>query len=307
MAETAIGDYGSTTLKAVREWTQKEKPGSYTLGLLVSLYQPKLFGLFIPFAYLLVGLFIYAGWKQRMDWPMSAETGTGYMLGIIGGTLMLLLLLYPVRKHNRRMHNWGAIKYWFRIHMLFGVLGPVAIIYHSGFKLGSMNSSIALYCMLIVAISGLIGRYFYTKIHHGLYGRRTDVEELQRHADVLRESIPDELSITPDLLDKIKHFKENITTKAGGIHTSIWVLLSVGFRTWLLYFRFRRSINGKPSSSSIDGLLIRHVGAHLSSIRKLAEYRFYERFFKIWHVVHLPLFLMLVLSGILHVVAVHMY
>jgi hypothetical protein len=50
-----------------------------------------------------------------------------------------------------------------------------------------------------------------------------------------------------------------------------------------------------------------HIGAHLASIRKVAEFRFYERFFAIWHVVHYPLFLMLVVSGVIHVIAVHMY
>jgi hypothetical protein len=53
--------------------------------------------------------------------------------------------------------------------------------------------------------------------------------------------------------------------------------------------------------------LKRHIGAHLASIRKVAEFHFYERFFAIWHVLHYPLFLMLVVSGVVHVIAVHMY
>ncbi len=33
----------------------------------------------------------------------------------------------------------------------------------------------------------------------------------------------------------------------------------------------------------------------------------WERLFSLWHVVHIPFIYLLVLSGIVHVVAVHMY
>ena len=53
--------------------------------------------------------------------------------------------------------------------------------------------------------------------------------------------------------------------------------------------------------------VLRHVGARLENIRKIAEFHFYERLFSIWHLLHFPLFLMLVVSGIVHVIAVHAY
>jgi len=53
--------------------------------------------------------------------------------------------------------------------------------------------------------------------------------------------------------------------------------------------------------------VLRHVGARLESIRKIAEFHFYERLFSLWHHLHFPLFLMLIVSGIVHVIAVHMY
>ena len=46
---------------------------------------------------------------------------------------------------------------------------------------------------------------------------------------------------------------------------------------------------------------------YTSTIRKVAELKLYERLFSLWHVLHLPLFVMLVVSGIVHVIAVHMY
>jgi len=38
-----------------------------------------------------------------------------------------------------------------------------------------------------------------------------------------------------------------------------------------------------------------------------AEFKFYEKMFALWHLLHLPLFFMLVITGIFHVIAVHYY
>ena len=60
--------------------------------------------------------------------------------------------------------------------MVLGTLGPLAALYHCNFTTGSVNSRVALYAALLVAGSGFVGRYIYSKIHLGLYGRRTDLE-----------------------------------------------------------------------------------------------------------------------------------
>lgn len=282
------------------------KPERYSVARLVSLYRPRIAGLLVHLAYVLVALFIYAGWKQRMEWPFTAESGAGYVLGITGAILMLLLLLYPLRKHYRALRNIGPIKYWFRLHMLFGVLGPVLILFHSGFRLGSLNSSIALFSMLLVAGSGLVGRYFYVRIHHGLYGQKATLEELQEHSELLRQSLTENLKATPKILDRIKLFEANITPRSGNLLSSLWKLLSVGIRTRWLFLMFRLTTDSSVAPAEKRNL-VRHIGAHLSSIRKMAEFHFYERLFSIWHVVHLPLFLMLILTGVVHVIAVHLY
>jgi len=49
------------------------------------------------------------------------------------------------------------------------------------------------------------------------------------------------------------------------------------------------------------------LGEYLATLRKLNQLSFYERLFSLWHVLHFPLFLMLVVSGIVHVIAVHLY
>jgi len=272
---------------------------------LISLYRLRSTGFLVILSYLLVAFLIYAGWQQRMEWPLSAESGLGYGLGIVGGSLMLLLLLYPARKHSRLMRNFGPVKFWFRAHMLFGVLGPLCILFHSGFQLGSLNSNTALFCMLTVASSGLVGRYFYTRIHHGLYGRKATLQELQQHSAMLKQSLSEQLEQTPALLERVSAFESGVNRQPHNILSSLLTLLSLGLRTWGVYLVI--AMMPLTSHAPYNRQLVRHIGAHLASIRKVAEFHFYERLFAIWHVLHFPLFLMLIVSGLIHVVAVHMY
>ena len=46
---------------------------------------------------------------------------------------------------------------------------------------------------------------------------------------------------------------------------------------------------------------------YLSSVQRAAQFATWERMFSWWHVLHVPLVYMLVLSAIAHVIAVHIY
>jgi hypothetical protein len=51
----------------------------------------------------------------------------------------------------------------------------------------------------------------------------------------------------------------------------------------------------------------RQLKTYLATVRLIAELGFYERLLSLWHVLHFPLYILLVITGIVHVVAVHMY
>lgn len=273
---------------------------------IVGLYRLRIRGILIPALYILTMVVIYSGWQYSAERPLTAEYGLGYWLGIIGGSMMLLLLLYPLRKHARFMSRFGPVKYWFRMHMLFGVLGPVCVLFHSSFRLGSMNSNVALFCMLAVATSGLFGRYFYVRIHHGLYGRKASLAEIQEHAGLLDRALEKPLGAYPLLANRIRDYESVAQNPPSNILGSFSMLFSLGIRTWLTYtslwFSFANDL--PPADRKV---LLRHIGARMECIRKLSEFQFYSRLFSAWHVLHFPLFLMLIFSGCIHVVAVHMY
>ena len=54
-------------------------------------------------------------------------------------------------------------------------------------------------------------------------------------------------------------------------------------------------------------LVREHLTVFRAAILKTATFVFYTRLFSLWHHLHLPLFVVLIMAAILHVVAVHLY
>ncbi len=323
MSSTAAAIRGSAHAASGKparaEAAKRQAPPAKTSDRLARQYAPSKLGLSTLLLYGLVALVLYLGWQNREDSYLTAESGDGYWLGIIGGSLMLLLLLYPLRKKARFMRAMGPIKYWFRAHMVFGVVGPACVLFHANFQLGSVNSTFALICMLLVAGSGLVGRYFYTKIHYGLYGRRLTLEKLHNDAAVLKEKLAESVISTPQVMEPLNAHEAKALTPSQGVLDSAFRLLTLGIRIRWTHLLIRRRIErflkaeAQRRGWSAAQLRIRrkatnrYVRAHFSAVRRVAEFSFYERLFSLWHLLHLPLFLMMVVAAIVHILAVHMY
>ncbi|MFQ5559183.1 MAG: hypothetical protein ACE5FU_01175 [Nitrospinota bacterium] len=262
---------------------------------------------------------LLSGWSMRDEKIISAETGFGYALGIIAAVLMLLLLLYPLRKKMRIMQKLGSIKLWFMAHMLFGVLGPVAALFHANFKTGSLNSSIIMYTTLLVAASGIIGRYVYTRIHYGLYGRLIDFSDLKKEMENNRSSLLEELNFAPRLKEKLMAFDELVLSQKSGILQNLRRIFFTGIIIRWTHFQLLRDLkhsiaeavknsNWTLEEADRNGSVVkRYISFYLSNIIQISYFRFYERIFSLWHLLHLPLFFLLILFCIVHVFMVHMF
>lgn len=257
---------------------------------------------------------IVIGLVAPLERYLSPRYGAGYWLGIAGGSMMLALLVYPLRKRKPSLAVIGSVRFWFRIHMVLGVAGPVAILYHSNFSLGATNSNVALACMLTVAGSGLIGRYLYTRIHHGLYGRRASLQELAQDADELRGH-SGALGLLPGIVKAVEEAERHIAAPAPLVVRPFLAAMRQRRETRRLSGLVRAAVAMASTRSRVvkwqrDRLTrstTAYVASRLLAARRVAEFEASERLFAAWHILHMPLFVMLVIVGIVHVVAVHVY
>jgi hypothetical protein len=268
--------------------------------------------------FLIAGVLIYLGFKLPIARIISPERGIGYALGIIGGSAMLLLLVYPARKRVAWLRHIGSVKTWFQIHMVLGIAGPLLILYHSNFSLGAANSNAALFAMVIVSASGIVGRYFYSRIHAGLYGHRTTLTELQGSAQSLREKVAG-ASFVPDLLVELDAADRRLSERSNASHRVLFRPVTVTMRMWLERWRLTRravvELRATAARSRVvaerhahfERAVRKYIARRLQATRQVVEFQAYERLFSLWHVLHLPLFFILLIAGVIHVVAVHVY
>jgi hypothetical protein len=260
------------------------------------------------------------GWFWHEDEYLVPASGLGYWLGIIGAAMMLLLLIYSFRKRIKALRIIGSIPTWFRIHMLLGTLGPVLIIFHANFRLGALNSNVALFTMLTVAGSGVIGRYIYGKIHMGLYGRKALAQEILADAQTLKENFGTEFDKGNFIFETLDQLGAKVLNNppANALHSLVaGGLLVIKSRFVLARLRrqARRVIEREAAAQGWTWRESRRrftrvnevMTLYLQVILKAAELRFYERLFSLWHILHLPLFFLMVMATIVHIFATHQY
>ena len=182
--------------------------------------------------------------------------------------------------------------------------------YHSTFHLGSINGGIAFVTMLLAFISGIMGRYLYSKTHYGLGGRKAQVKDLHEMLKLAGHKIKSE---------SLDRFTESVLKPKMTLGNAMWDLLTFGWRSRWLYFRLtenmRHLLNQLAHENGWDRAIIRDKRREFKSqlrdyilmLKKVALFKVYERFFAFWRNAHVPLVYLLLMSGVMHVIAVHMY
>jgi ABC-type multidrug transport system fused ATPase/permease subunit len=263
-------------------------------------------------------LALWIGWASRDDNGLTPVSGAGYWLGIAGSVLILAVLLYPLRKRLRSLRAIGSVTLWSNTHMILGVLGPVMIMWHANFRLGSVNCSVALIIMLAVAISGVFGRYLHSKINSSFHERKTQAQEVVADADELRGFLGSGAEIADRMVAQLNAYALLGTASRGAL-IGIILLPFINWRGAIIRMRLiahARGViaiegrrHGRPQRVQRQQLtgVTEFVTQHIAAARNAAAFSTYERLFRLWHIFHLPLFILLVLVAIVHVYASHFF
>jgi hypothetical protein len=267
---------------------------------------------------IVVGL-VTAAWAVGRLKLYTPGDDVGYYLGLAGALMMLALLLYPLRKHVRALERLGALRHWFKLHMFFGIAGPILILFHSNLHLGSLNAAVAFWSMVIVAGSGIVGRFIYTRVHHGLYGRESTLQEQQARLGLANSETKSRLHFAPSVEERLTEFEAYATGQIARPISRALRFVTIGLRAHWAYHRSARDLAHILAQHAAErrwtpdklrervNLARATVQGYLDTVQEVAQFRAYERMLSAWHVLHVPLVLMLAVSSVVHVIAVHMY
>ena len=227
----------------------------------------------------------------------------GHLFGVAGFVLMLVPVAYSVRKKMTRLRQAGSIKTWLEVHIFCGIVGPVLVTFHTSFKFNEIVS-VAYWSMVIVGLSGFVGRYLYVRIPRSLRGIELTHDELDARAALLNEQLT-AAALPPALVAKVEAFEERLTPPAGGPRSLGGLLLGE-----ITMRRDFVQLQAELEHAGLGAVLL-HDAAHLIAeraalIRQTAYLEKTRKLFDLWHIFHMPLVYVMFAIVLVHV-AVTLY
>jgi hypothetical protein len=105
---------------------------------------------------LAAGIFV---WYSRVGNDASPDSSLGYTYAIIGTVLLLMsATMYTLRRRSHRQRVIGGLRAALGWHMCFAYMGLAFLCMHSFGELNPRTGTYALYGMIALVISGMIGR-----------------------------------------------------------------------------------------------------------------------------------------------------
>ncbi len=129
---------------------------------------------------------------ERVRHPFHAWLRSSGYVGQSAGFAALLLMgflwLYPVRKKYRRLAFTGPVSSWLEAHVFAALTLPLVAAIHAAWRFGGIIG-LGFWAMVVVWLSGVVGRYLYTRIPRGRAGLELTREEIAAERRRLLETI----------------------------------------------------------------------------------------------------------------------
>jgi hypothetical protein len=237
------------------------------------------------------------------QYDLLKPTGlVGHGYGIIG-TLMILVGVgtYSGRKRVRALSSFGKLKHFLEFHIFLCTTGPALVLFHTTFKFGGLVA-VSFWSMTAVVLSGVVGRYLYLQIPKGIQGNELSLDELNRQRERIAGQLVQDHGVSPELLRRIDAIASPIRPVA---QLSMLEVLFFILRSDFTRRRKLRALASRLTGAHRTHSAVRHF-LHLADERLVLTRRmaFLEKLrsiFHLWHVVHLPFSLIMLLILLIHV------
>jgi hypothetical protein len=230
----------------------------------------------------------------------------GQSAGLLALAMFLFLWLYPLRKKFRWLSFTGAIARWLDAHVIAALGLPLLVAVHAAWRFGGVIG-LGFWSMMLVWLSGLVGRYLYTRIPRSRAGVELTREEIAaRRATLLvqisRHSGLDHATIDTALQPAVA------SARRTGIWGTLTRMIADDFARWAAERRLRKAWQARGRRGSMDKIAVRLVLRMVRQEVKLAQQvRMLDAthaVFRYWHVFHRPVAIAALLAVVIHVAVV---
>ena len=249
---------------------------------------------------------------MRVRHPLHAwlkPSGTiGQSLGFLAMGLFLFLWLYPLRKRfSRRLEATGSIGSWLDVHIVAGLLVPLVAATHASWRFRGLIG-LGYLSLLVVFLSGLIGRYLYAHVPRSRNGLEMTLEEASAERRSLLQQIARAAGLPVTTLEQ----KMAPASSPGAGRGILRVVLGMIGDDLARMRRLRdlrrllaeRAAGGLRLSRKTRRELVRLMRREIALGQQIRMLDGIHRVFRYWHAAHKPFAVTALGAVLLHVIVV---
>ena len=226
----------------------------------------------------------------------------GHGFGIVGTLMMVVgVAIYMIRKRSRKLFTFGYLKHWLELHIFLCTVGPILVLYHTAFKFGGIVS-VSFWSMVLVVLSGVVGRFIYIQIPRTIQGKEIDMSDLVSMREELMDKMKLEMLFDVRLIKELDELASPERYKSLNILATLFIYSKDFFRIRSFQSKLKKNLAIAGFSKIKRKEIKNKAQAEIILSRRLGMLRTMQNLFRYWHVAHLPFALAMLVIMVIHVI-----
>lgn len=245
----------------------------------------------------------FAERPHHPDYRSLRPAGTrGLLFGYLGAGMMILMLIYSLRKRIRFLERLGSLPSMLHLHIFLGIMGPLLIVLHTSFKVQGLVA-VSFWSMVAVALSGFYGRYLYLQIPRNIQGSELSLQEMEQSQKESIAYLRSRFALDETAVSRL----EQVTTRfagefsGGAFRATILLLISDLFRSFSRRAFMRQILRAVPLPKKELHEFTRLAFERAVVMRRINLLGQIQQIFHYWHVIHKPFAIIMYLIMLVHV------
>jgi hypothetical protein len=275
---------------------------------------------FAPRIYVsIAAIVIITGWLTRDANGLHPNNGLGRWLGFLGGLTIFAALIHSWRSLPRNWSHMQNARNGAEFQLFLGVVTTTVILFHANFLLGALTSTIAMISLLSIVIVETIKFRSYSNIFKITKGKISDRVDFLMLVAKTKRNLFRYLPVGNKVLIELESIEALVGTPSNSIISAIGQRFAVIRRLNYIRPRVARAAGQFIRAESRKLLLDtktrdkwkrdarNSLDDFVSSVSGTSKQAVSVRLIGILQLLQIPLVAIMLISIVLHVVAVHFY
>lgn len=231
----------------------------------------------------------------------------GQSAGLLAIAIFIFLWLYPIRKKARWLAWTGSVARWLDVHVLAALALPLLVAIHSAWRFEGLIG-LGFWSMMVVWVSGIVGRYLYARIPRGKAGIELTLEEIGTRRQHLLEQIATSTGLDLQQIERALDTGRALDERPG-IAGTLLRLVSDDLARRRAARRFRRLYEKsgprrRKQDRQVFTWVLRLAKREMALTQQGRMLDATHAVFRWWHVLHRPVAIAALLAVLVHVAVV---